>query len=290
MRSALENLRSDYRGFEQLTKLSAAGESCFLDKIEIDMQKVNWFDANMCSPFGAVLYRLSRELNTISLTNIKAEVEGSLARNGFLSNYGRESRTDSYGTTIEYMRLEPQDDRFFGSYIETHLLDKQIPRMSPDLRKKFVESIFEIFSNAAIHSGTKMGIFSCGQFYPKKQWLRFTITDLGVGIRRNVEEKAGKRLSAEKAIAWAVAGTNTTKKDLIPGGLGLKLLREFIRMNKGTIQIASDRGYWEQQQDGQVLEKLFHEAFPGTVVNIGINTSDVSSYCLTSEIRPEEVF
>ena len=37
---------------------------------------------------------------------------------------------------------------------------------------------------------------------------------------------------------WATQGRNTTKRGPIPGGLGLKLLTEFIKLNEGRLQIA----------------------------------------------------
>lgn len=161
--------------------------------------------------------------------------------------------------------------------------------MSPGLLKKFRESIYEIFSNAVIHSQTKLGIFSCGQYFHKKHRLDFSVADLGIGIRRNIHERLGLDLSAEEAISWALEGKNTTKAGPIPGGLGLKLLREFIVKNEGRIQIVSDKGYWELSE-GTVKTKAFAEPFPGTVVTIEINTADTKSYRLVSELRPEDIF
>lgn len=42
----------------------------------------------------------------------------------------------------------------------------EMPDMSPGLLKKFRESLFEIFSNAVLHSRTELGIYSCGQLFP----------------------------------------------------------------------------------------------------------------------------
>jgi hypothetical protein len=243
----------------------------------------------MCASFGAILYKIGREPNTVTLSNIPRNIATILSKNGFLSHYGREKRQDTYGTTIEYKRFEPRDDRYFAAYVEENLVGKGIPKMSQGLRKKFVESIFEIFSNAIIHSRTEMGIFSCGQYFPNRNRLDFSVADLGIGIRQNVEEHTSQNLTAEQAINWAMEGRNTTKVGRIPGGLGLKLLREFITMNKGKIQIVSDKGYW-QLSGGKTSTKTFTEPFPGTTVNIEINTSDTSSYCLSSEIQPEDIF
>lgn len=81
---------------------------------------------------------------------------------------------------------------------------------------------------------------------------------------------------------------NTTRSGE-SGGLGLKLIREFVSLNKGRIVIVSDAGYWELQ-NGQVTKEDFIYAFPGTIVLIEINTADTKSYALKSEIDPYNIF
>lgn len=289
MRISLQDIRSEYEGFSRLIGLHAQIKDLFGSRIELDMTRVGWFDANMCAPLGAILYKVSRHLNTVTLSNISSPVEKILSKNLFLSHYGREITQDTYRTTIEYKRFEQKDDRYFSAYIEKHLVGKGIPQMTPGLLKKFRESIFEIFSNAVIHSETKLGIFSCGQFFPKKHRLDFSIADLGIGIQQNVKKKGKLNLSVEQAIIWAISEKNTTKTGPIPGGIGLKLLREFIQKNEGRLQIVSDAGYWELSE-GKENTRSFPEPFPGTVVNIEINTKDTKSYCLSSEVRPEDIF
>lgn len=244
----------------------------------------------MCAALGAVLYKLGAELNSIHIQNFPSVVEKILSKNGFLSNYGRVKVPDKWGTTIPYQRFDTKDDRFFGKYVETGLMSRsQLPKMSTGLAKKFRESVFEIFSNAVIHSQTELGIFTCGQFFPGRHRIDFSIADLGIGIRENLKVSLGQQLDAPAAIAWATEGRNTTKRGPIPGGLGLKLLREFISLNGGQIQIVSDSGYWCQKGDKTNLRSL-SAPFPGTVVNVEINTADKSSYALVSELSSEDIF
>ena len=289
MRIPLPSVRSDFEGYDKLTMLASKLDQLALEDIEIDMKSTVWFDANMCAPLGAILYRASRGLNAISIADVSPDVEKILSKNTFLSTYGRMQVPDVYGTTIPYRRLEPKDDRYFGAYIAKHLVGKGIPTMSDGLRKKFRESIFEIFSNAVIHSQTRQGIYVCGQYFPRKHKLDFSIADLGIGMRENINKLGKLDLSAEKAIQWAVTGANTTKAGMVPGGLGLKLLREFITINKGRIQIVSDRGFWEQNPGGESTRPM-RMPFPGTVVNLELNTADPNSYCLVSELTPDNVF
>jgi hypothetical protein len=254
------------------------------------MSLTGWFDADMCAPFGAVLYKLSDNMNTVKLVNIPSAIKRILSKNGFLSHYDGEKLPDTWGTTIPYKRFEAKDDRYFASYVEDEFVQRsEMPRMSAGLLKKFRESVFEIFSNAVIHSQTKLGIFSCGQYFPKRNRLDFAVADLGIGIRRNVLDNAGLDLNASEAISWATDKRNTTKRGRIPGGLGLKLLREFISLNGGRIQIVSDSGYWALEQ-GEVFTRELKYRFPGTVVSIEIDAADKRSYKLSSEVSEKDIF
>ncbi len=290
MRFELPEIRHNRRGFEALVRLHAATCKCFFDDVEIDMKSTSWFDADMCAAFGAILYRLGDNLNTVRLTNIPTKVERILSKNGFLSNYGREKIPDNWGTILPYQRFDVKDDRYFGGYIEREFVHRsEMPQMSSGLLKKFRESVFEIFSNSVIHSRTKLGIFGCGQFFPNRHRLDFSVADLGVGIQQNVKDNRGLNLPAHKAIVWATEGRNTTKRGPTPGGLGLKLLKEFITLNGGRIQIVSDSGYWEQHRH-KVTMAQFRSPYPGTAVNIEIDTSDTQSYVLSSEVSESDIF
>jgi hypothetical protein len=286
----LPEIRHNQEGFETLVRLRSKTKGCLFDDIEIDMTWTSWFDADMCAPFGAILYKLSDNMNTVKLVNAPNAITRILSKNGFLSHYGGDKLPDTWGTTIPYRRFEAKDDRYFASYIEEEFIRRsEMPRMSVGLAKKFRESVFEIFSNAVIHSQTKLGIFSCGQYFPKRDRLDFAVADLGIGIRRNVMRNAGLNLRADEAIAWATAERNTTKRGRIPGGLGLKLLKEFITLNRGRIQIVSDSGYWALEQ-GEAISKELKYSFPGTVVSIEIDTADKRSYKLSSEISEKDIF
>jgi len=287
---SLPRINPDPAGFEALVCLWAQAKDCLFDEIDIDMSATTWFSADMCAVFGAILYRLGENLNTVKLKRIRPDVESVLSKNGFLSHYGRGTIPDRWGTTIPYRRFDVKDDRFFSGYIEMELIHRpEMPAMSSGLLKRFRESVFEIFSNAVLHSRTKQGIFSCGQFFPKKHRIGFSVTDLGIGIRQNVKTSVGLDLSPGDAIAWATEGQNTTKRGQIPGGLGLKLLREFIDLNGGRIQIVSDAGYWMRENRKTVVAPL-SQPFPGTVVSVEINTTDTNAYRLSSELSATNVF
>jgi hypothetical protein len=286
---SLRTLYSGYDGFAQLCVLAEQLSKDRAEAITLDMASVGWFDANMCAPLGALLSKASRNLNSVTVENAPSSVKQILSKNGFLGNYGFPAVPDKWGTTIPYKRFDPKDDHAFALYIHRHLRGHGMPKMSAALQKKFMESIFEIFSNAVIHSGTTLGIYSCGQYFPKTNRLDFSTVDLGIGIRENLSAKRGLTLSAVDAIKWAINGTNTTKTGAVPGGLGLKLLREFIQLNGGRLVLVSDGGFWEMK-DGRASVRSLPHKFPGTVVNLEFNTADTNAYCLQSELKSEDIF
>lgn len=278
----LDDIRSTFDGFSRLADLAAEVGDRSFDTIEVNMTSTSWIDANMSAPLGVLFARWSDALNTVQPVRLRPNVEAILAKNLFLVGYGFPERPDTYGTVIPFRRFTPDDNRYFVSYINKHLVGKGIPKMSEGLGRRFKDSLLEIFVNAAMHSETTIGIFACGQFFPAQHRLDFCIADAGIGFRRKIRKELNLAMNSDHAIRWALADGNTTRKGSIPGGLGLKLLREFIALNKGCIQIVSDRGFWQFNAQGETLMRMPH-SFPGTVVNLEINTADTNSYCLSSE-------
>lgn len=260
-------------------------------EFEVDMSAVEWLDANMCAPLGAVLHRSQRDGLSITLSNLPDPVQNILQKNHFLSQFGWPLTPDQYETTIEYRRFEekPSQRREFQEYVNVHFRhgSRRLPDMTQALLKRFRESLFEIFENALEHSCTQHGVFACGQYYPKDERLDFTVVDLGIGFHGNIYEKFGVRFSPNEGIQWALSGKTTRRGR--PGGLGLKLLQEFIRLNRGRLIIVSHTGYW-QLSHGHVSTRSFPKAFPGTALTIEINTADQNAYCLSTEIDPSDVF
>lgn len=282
----LNDLHSSARGFTQIADLYDKNKGNFFEKIPVHLHI--WFDANMAAPLGAVLDLLEDNLNDIVFQSINSDIQSILQKNGFLKHFGFEQRTDSYNTTIQYQKMKPDDGRYFHQYVTAQFLNRsELPNMSAGLRKKMTEAMLELFVNAQIHSQTKH-IYTCGQFFPKRHTIEFCIADTGIGFKETFLRRFDKPVSAVDAIQWAVQDRNTTKVG-IPGGIGLALLSEFVKLNKGKLQIVSDDGYYQYDCDGEKSEKL-SKPFPGTVVNVEFRTDDSSNYSLVSEANKAVLF
>ena len=285
----LKNIKSDFTGYNALLDFHDKTKDLSFDEIILDFSNTEWFEANLTAILGAILNKAQSNPNNVRIENLSKEIESLFSRNHFLSHFGKLQIPDYYETTIKYRKFKITEEKLFKDYLDRELLSKTaMPDMSVLLRKKINESIFEIFNNAVIH-GHCDNIFSCGQYYPKKKKLDFTIVDLGNTIKYNVNNYLKNNLSGEDAIKWAIVQGHTTKQGPIPGGLGLSLILEFLKKNGGKIQIISADGYWEQKGD-EMIGKVFLQPFPGTIVNLGFNIDDGSRYRLSSEINEKEIF
>ncbi len=243
----------------------------------------------MTAALGGILDRLSSgNFNQIRFTHLDGNIKTIFQKNNFLAYYGYQREPDSSHTTIRYMKLKPTDGQFFNYYVMNELLNRQeLPRLSPALKEKITEAIYEIFVNAQMHSNTEF-IYTCGQFYPKKNRLEFTITDTGIGFTEKINQRFNSKLSAIEAIKWAVQDRHTTKEQ-VTGGIGLALLREFVRLNKGKMQIVSGQGYYEYGDQGEIVQSM-RFPLPGATINLQFCTDDPAQYLLHSELDAQNIF
>lgn len=290
MKLDMGTIRSDLDGFSSIARISKETNDLLFDSVELDFSGCHFFEANMAAPLYVVVARLRSELNDVSVHNVSSDIEMILKKNHFLTVFNMAFLPDSNQTTLPFKIFKLHAGEQFYDYLESYMNGRGIPRMTEALTKRFRQSLVEIFLNASMHSDSASGIFACGQFFPQKQRLDFTIADAGIGIRENVRRYTGKKqMSSSAAIRWALTEGNTTKTGKQPGGLGLKLIKDFIRMNKGKLQIVSRFGYYEYSAKGDFYEKMDHD-FPGTSVNIEINTQDTSRYCLRNELSSDDIF
>lgn len=281
----LTDIDTSFSCYNQFVNLYDQLKDVAFESIAINLN--DWFSANMSAVLGGLLDKVSFT-NTVSISSNKKEVITILKKNTFLANYGSEITPDTNGTSIKYLKLTPSASRYFNSYVMNELLSQSaLPEMTDELKKKVAESIYEIFVNAQIHSKTDY-IYTCGQFFPVKHKIEFTIVDMGQGFKNLINNRFNSSLSSIQAIKWAIKDGNTTKTD-VSGGLGLSLLTEFIKLNKGKFQIISDDGFYEVGE----TEKAYalDAPFPGTIVNMEFRTDDVHSYRLSSEsYNTDEIF
>lgn len=259
----------------------------------LDFSQIIWLDANLLAIIGAFIeYRIANCPIRYLKGSINEKQADLWGRNGF-GTYFDLKTTKRYDTTVDYKVFKSNDAKKFGSYIDNHLLNKAgFPNLSPALNKKISYNMQEIFGNAPLH-GNCNKVISCGQYFYQSKKLTFTIVDLGNTIEKNVVDyfKYLSKPVPEHNIKWATIENHSTKKIVNgkSGGMGFTLLKEFISLNNGYIQICSGKEFWEYTRD---YEKCTHinSFFPGTIVTININMNDTKSYQLKNEPQNDDLF
>lgn len=283
------DIKSDWEGYQKLINLVNDASKIIDSEIIFDFSGVKFFEANLCAVLGTIIEILEKGNKKITFRNFRNDVETILRKNEFLLDYGFLKIIDSYDTVVKYRKFEPNDDEGFNSYIKQELLSKKdFPLHSEKLGKKIMQNIFELYENARTH-GRCNYIHTCGQYYPrtKEKHFNITIVDRGINIKENVSTFLNHEKSGTDAISWAMLKGNTTKSGNIPGGLGLDIIFEFIKLNNGKIQIVSSDGFWEFKR-GVVETKILQNPFEGTIANLRFNLNDKSYYSLVEEIQNQQ--
>lgn len=278
------NIKSDFIGYSTLLDFYEQTKSLFLEELILDFNDTKWIDANLSAVLGAILDELFWKLNTFKIEGLTPKLEDILARNNFLSMFGKE-RIDTYRTTIQYKKFPVNEKKYFSDYLINDLFsNKAMPNMSQKLKKAMIEKIYEIFENAEMH-GRCNYVYSCGQHFITRKKLDFTIVNFGNTIQEEVSKFQERDVSSIDSIEWAIQDGTTTKINQ-SGGLGLYRIRQFLEINGGKFQILSANGFW-QEKSKSVIKKELDFSFPGTIVNLEFNV-DNNEYCLASE-KIEEV-
>jgi hypothetical protein len=278
-------IRSDFAGFSRLGRLHEELLAYRSSNIKIDLSRVAWLDAHLAAPLLIVLRRAGTRGNTFEFINAQPDVALTLRKNRFFAR----AATDTHQTTMPTTEFSLTEGVKFSLYAKRHLNRKEVPDMSPALRGKFYEGIDELFANSALHSNATISLAVCGQFYPRNRRLDFTLADGGRTIAGCLRDSKIGPYSDDRAIAWAMEPYNTTRQGDIPGGLGSKLLREFIELNGGKLIVASRAGFW-CQKGTTVIHSLLSHPFPGTAVILEINTADTNKYDLINPPSPKEIW
>ncbi|MBL4828982.1 MAG: hypothetical protein JKY55_03705 [Aliivibrio sp.] len=275
--------------FAGYSKLSLFANNLFSSKnhdVYLDCSELKWFSGSMGALLSALVARFVAETGKrVRYRNLSREVRVYFGKSKIIS----EKNVDKWGTVIPVKYFSLDDPKEFSKYTVNGFENKNLPQMSKSLKNKFFEALDEIYSNASYWSKSTQGVYVSGQFFPKEKHLDYSIVDLGRGFGMTLYEEKGVTLPDEKAIDWAMKDNNTTKTLNIPGGIGLKIIRDFIEINGGKLQVVSHGGFWSFSSTGVIKKKLPYK-IPGTVVNLVIDTSDTRRYHLREEISSDDIF
>jgi len=209
-----------------------------------------------------------------------------LRHNGFANNFGGKSHGwDNH--CIPYREDAVEDPNGVMDYLTDNWIGCGWVLVSEQLKNAIVGKMWEIYTNSFEHGLSPVGVFSCGHHFSRKNELALTVVDFGLGIASNVKEflKSDPRsatLTSSACVEWALQKGNSTSNLKVARGLGLDLLRSFVTINKGSLELYSNSAYALMNKDGVTIKDL-DVGFSGTIVQIKLKC-DERLYRLKSEV------
>lgn len=276
--------RTDARTFSGFGELFARAKAHDSGRFGIDCAGLNFCGGNLSAALMAIHRQLSDDGKSLFFLNLPRHVRSVLQDAGLFGVQLRRPRP----SVIALTPFNAGESTRFELFARKGLENKGLPAMSPGVEDQFFSGLHELFTNFEIHAQSRLGAWACGQLFPQMGRIEVTLVDAGIGIPSKIMAM-GYAPSPQAAIAWAITGNNTTREGDIPGGLGLKVLREFIKLNKGELTIASHGGFW-REAGGRVDSMPLAHPFPGTAVTVVVNTKDTQSYRLKNEVRAGDIF
>lgn len=282
-------LESNEAGYRWLSEVAGSCLSVRKCRVDFIFSRCTDIDGNLCAVLGSIIQSLGTRGCEVYFSGVSEKLKTNLIDNDFyLLLLDRKTNEQANEHVVPFRYFSKEESDAFRDYVETNLFKKLNKlKLSEALRKRMLESIAEIYVNAHFHGECEL-VFCCGQFFQESEQLYFTLVDLGKTIKANVESFFNRPFSGEQAILWATANRNTTKQNH-SGGLGLKITKSFIELNRGVMQIVSSNGIW-MIQNGTILSDTLPVAFPGTIVNLGFNLTDRSQYILSEEMPFDNPF
>lgn len=218
----------------------------------------------VCNAGWTVLEALRRRASTrgIALT-VDIPVQGYARPFGAIVGFAEPGSGSP--TTIAIEGFESGDSAQIGTFLIDgwSAMARSLSRASTEY---VVSAVAEIFENGITHARSDVGVLAAGQYYPKRDDLELSVVDLGIGIPGSLAAAFGRReeeIDAIRVLEWAFEPGRSSLRT--SRGLGLAIVRGFVRRNGARLLIASGSAF--AQADGEAWQTArLSTRFPGTLI------------------------
>lgn len=255
----------------------------YFENVAFDFTYCRFLRPNAVAFLGGLARLIESRFGSVSFewaTLYSPAVMANLCQNGFAGTFSYPS-TGWDGNSIPYREDKSLNMNGIMDYLTYNWIGKGWVHVSDRLRDAIAGRMWEIYNNAFEHSGTEIGVFTCGQHFWRQNDLILSVTDFGRGIPANVRAFLSQhvdrdlvaRLSGATCLKWAFERGNSTCMGGVARGLGLDLLKEFVRLNQGKLEVYSNDGYAIVDSNGERFENRAI-SFDGTVVHITLRCNE----------------
>ena len=217
-------------------------------------------------------------------TTLKPKMREILTTNGMLAHLGSRSIVGETGE-LPFVRYDSSDESKVIEYLEQRWLGLGAVQLSPNLQNAIIGNVWEVYANAFEHSESPIGVMHSGSLDRSRHKLLLSVMDLGIGIPESVQRfRPHQPIHPGRALRWAFTDGTSTKAELVgySRGLGLHTLKEFIKVNRGYLEVFSNDGYAKVTTNKESYRRNQFN-FPGTLIHINLS-ADERFYCFAEEV------
>src|SRR5690606_12678735 len=169
-----------------------------------------WFLRPNAVAFLGGLARLAQQHNypvAFAWETVREPVMANLCQNGFASSFGHPS-SGWNGNSIPYREDRVSATDPILDYLTDLWLGRGWMQVSPLLKDAIVGKVWEIYTNSFEHSGSSVGVYSCGQYFQNMNQLVLCVVDFGVGIPNKIRsflqsDPRAAYLRSSSCLEWA---------------------------------------------------------------------------------------
>lgn len=180
-----------------------------------------------------------------------------------------EEVTPAFGTLEIAHLIGTHGPHFFPPEV-SRLVRERVPGNPEDSAYLVQFCLTELLQNVLDHSGSSLGYIVHARWYAADQNVRLAVVDGGIGIPaalRKHQIAGTHKLNDQDVIKAAVTQQGlTSRKGERLGGLGLKLIREYVTKRAGSVTVVSHTGKVTFRSSGDRRVKV--PFYRGTAVEV----------------------
>lgn len=255
------------------------------NQVNINFSQNTWLNAEMTTFIGNIIRTLQFDGYNVRASDISDTLSNFWSKNGFLKSFGIGDKTpDIYSTTIPFIELESKQTKTIDMYLNNQVFPMMDRKVTTSQNEIIKSAIFELTHNILEHSNSRY-FCMCGQFFPSKKALSFSIADYGESIPNHVKRLRNFKFGTDcDFIDWATKEGTSTKQG-IPGGLGLYDIKNTIQF-LGSFKILSGYGLAEYNYGCSPRLQELRSRFHGTMIYLNYDLDKINDLNLSFEDNP----
>ncbi|BAX80658.1 hypothetical protein [Labilibaculum antarcticum] len=260
---------NNFQGYVFFSEMHHQTKNCYEERIVLNFANTKVIESNLFAILGSVVAGLERRKNKIKLVNMQESILNLFNSKKLINGSARKYLWKSF---VKCQQFASADEEALSDYLVKRIFPERPEiKLNQQLKMAVQLCVAEVYRNAFAHSNCKE-VFIAHYYSVYNKKLIVSIVSQGRPFNLLVNKILNKNLNNVGAIEWAVEEGNTTQEDTHKG-IGLYTIRQFVKQNRGRIQIMSGDGVWKQVKH-RTFSKLYEKEFPGSVVSLEFNLQE----------------